>query len=194
MWGGCKGERKKRVTEENGDQRTKRKKERMRWGGWEWRLCHTLTALQAQFSGISALIHELSFPQLPMAISFQFLRLSFRLQRVFWLMHCFNESAPLANIFDCMKGHNRKLNRLKVREFNGSGAVRSQDSFFEQNDWLGRRVKGGRWGSHSLVSQAAKTSLFHATQPFYPSIQNALQTSELMCYFSLLQLRSICHL
>lgn len=52
-------------------------------------------------------------------------------------MHCFNESAPLANIFDCMKGHNRKLNRLREKEHNGSGAVKMQDRFFEQTDWSG---------------------------------------------------------
>jgi len=41
-------------------------------------------------------------------------------------MHCFNESAPLANIFDCMKGHNRKLNRLREWEHNdGSGAIKT---------------------------------------------------------------------
>lgn len=60
-------------------------------------------------------------------------------------MHCFNESAPFANIFDCMKGHNRKLNRLKVREFNGSGAVKRQDSFSRKLiGWGGAwRVGGG---------------------------------------------------
>lgn len=85
-----------------------------------------------------------------MAISFQFLRLSFRLQRVFWLMHCFNESAPLANIFDCMKGHNRKLNRLKEREHNGGGgAVKMRDRFSKQTDWSRDGVggeEGGRQG------------------------------------------------
>lgn len=55
-------------------------------------------------------------------------------------MHCFNESAPLANIFDCMKGHNRKLNRLRGREHNGVGAVKSQDKFFIQTDWRGGGV------------------------------------------------------
>lgn len=50
-------------------------------------------------------------------------------------MHCFNESALLANIFDCMKGHNRKLNRLKEKEHEGSGgAVKRQDR--------GRKVLG----------------------------------------------------
>lgn len=47
-------------------------------------------------------------------------------------MHCFNESAPLANIFDCMKGHNRKLNRLRGESecHGGSGAVKMRDRFF----------------------------------------------------------------
>lgn len=51
-------------------------------------------------------------------------------------MHCFNESAPLANIFDCMKGHNRKLNRLREREHNG-GAVKIQDTFSSKRIGLG---------------------------------------------------------
>lgn len=50
-------------------------------------------------------------------------------------MHCFNESAPLANIFDCMKGHNRKLNRLRERGGNnGGGAVKKQDRFFLERE------------------------------------------------------------
>lgn len=65
-------------------------------------------------------------------------------------MHCFNESAPLANIFDCMKGHNRKLNRLKVRELNGSGAVKRQDSF--SSELIGWREHKGwaAWVSINL--------------------------------------------
>lgn len=38
-------------------------------------------------------------------------------------MQCFNESAPLANIFDCMKGHNRKPNRLRERERETAAAL-----------------------------------------------------------------------
>lgn len=60
-------------------------------------------------------------------------------------MHCFNESAPLANIFDCMKGHNRKLNRLKEREHNGGGAVKRQDSFSRKLIGVGG-VRGGQQG------------------------------------------------
>lgn len=57
-------------------------------------------------------------------------------------MHCFNEGAPLTNIFDCMKGHNRKLNRLREREHNGGGAVKMQDRFLRQTDWSGRGASG----------------------------------------------------
>lgn len=60
-------------------------------------------------------------------------------------MHCFNESAPLANIFDCMKGHNRKLNRLREREHNGGGAVKMEDRFSSKRIGVGG-VRGGRWG------------------------------------------------
>lgn len=56
-------------------------------------------------------------------------------------MHCFNESAPLANIFDCMKGHNRKLNRLKEWGHHGSRAVKKQDGFSSKLIGLG----GGTW-------------------------------------------------
>lgn len=59
-------------------------------------------------------------------------------------MHCFNESAPLADIFDCMKGHNRKLNRLREREHNGGGAVKMQDRFSVQTDW--------KWGVGVIVN------------------------------------------
>lgn len=79
-----------------------------------------------------------------MAISFQFLRLSFRLQRVFWLMHCFNESAPLANIFDCMKGHNRKLNRLRERRSTMAVVLsRYKTGFSRKRIGVGASEKGG---------------------------------------------------
>lgn len=85
-------------------------------------------------------------------------------------MHCFNESAPLANIFDCMKGHNRKLNRLREREHNGGGAVKMQDMFFMQTDWKGG-IRDGRWGL-VLTREAARYSV---TAPWLlpplPSIQ-----------------------
>lgn len=62
-------ERIKRVTEGNeGDQRSK--KGRGGGGGGHWRLCHTLTALQACCSSINALIHELSFPNCPGLLAF----------------------------------------------------------------------------------------------------------------------------
>ena len=40
-----------------------------------------------------------------------------------------------------MKGHNRKLNRLREREHNGGGAVKMQDRFSVQTDWSW----GGWW-------------------------------------------------
>lgn len=58
-------------------------------------------------------------------------------------MQCFNESAPLANIFDCMKGHNRKLNRLREREHDGGGAVKMQDRLQERIG-VGESGVGGR--------------------------------------------------
>lgn len=70
-------------------------------------------------------------------------------------MHCFNESAPLANIFDCMKGHNRKLNRLRGREHNGGGAVKRQDKFFIQTDWGHQGRAGGRVGGLVWTRKAA---------------------------------------
>lgn len=72
-------------------------------------------------------------------------------------MQCFNESAPLANIFDCMKGHNRKLNRLREREHDGGGAVKMQDRFFAQTDWSGG-IRGGRRGL-VLTRKAAHDSV-----------------------------------
>lgn len=99
-----------------------------------------------------------------MAISFQFLRLSFRLQRVFWLMHCFNESAPLANIFDCMKGHNRKLNRLRAREHNGGGAVKMQDRFFTQTNRSGGIRE--RWRGLVLTQSPLQCYCSTAPTPF----------------------------
>lgn len=62
-------ERGKEKREENeGDQGGKRENES--GGGGQWRLCHTLTVLQACCSSISALIHELSFPNCPRLLAF----------------------------------------------------------------------------------------------------------------------------
>lgn len=80
-------------------------------------------------------------------------------------MHCFNESAPLANIFDCMKGHNRKLNRLRGREHNGGGAVKRQDEFFIQTDWGHQGWVGGWMGGVSVNPQGSRLHCHHSTAP-----------------------------
>lgn len=97
-------------------------------------------------------------------------------------MHCFNESAPLANIFDCMKGHNRKLNRLRRRRgYNGGGAVKTQDRLFfflslSQTDWRGGGEGEGRqvWAAGLALTreagrQPATVSLLHGSYPLYPA-------------------------
>lgn len=97
-------------------------------------------------------------------------------------MHCFNESAPLANIFDCMKGHNRKLNRLRRRRgYNGGGAVKTQDRLFfflslSQTDWRGGGEGEGRKGwaagltlTREADRQPATVSLLHGSYPLYPA-------------------------
>lgn len=83
-------------------------------------------------------------------------------------MHCFNESAPLANIFDCMKGHNRKLNRLRGRERNGGGAVKSQDKFFIQTDWSGGGGTSGAGGRVGGVSVNPQGSRLHCHRSMAP--------------------------
>lgn len=80
-------------------------------------------------------------------------------------MHCFNESAPLANIFDCMKGHNRKLNRLRGREHNGGGAVKRQDTFFIETDWAHQ----GRVGGWVGVSVKPQGSWLHCHRSMAPT-------------------------
>lgn len=86
-------------------------------------------------------------------------------------MHCFNESAPLANIFDCMKGHNRKLNRLRERE-GAQWRRRCQDTrqVFEQTDWSGGRQ--GWLAGLALTREAARYAVTvpHVVPPV-PSIQ-----------------------
>ncbi len=84
-------------------------------------------------------------------------------------MHCFNESAPLANIFDCMKGHNRKLNRLREKEHNGSSAVTMRDRFFRANG-----LKWGASGVGSGVSVNPRGSLqwCHCSTARTPSTQH----------------------
>lgn len=69
-------------------------------------------------------------------------------------MHCFNESAPLANIFDCMKGHNRKLNRLRERGSTMATALSGCKTGFPAKRigvGEGGRVGGGQWGGCSGV-------------------------------------------
>lgn len=87
-------------------------------------------------------------------------------------MHCFNESAPLANIFDCMKGHNRKLNRLRGREHNGGGAVERQDKFFIQTDW-GHQGRVGGWVGGLVGTRKAAGYIVTVPWllPLLPSIQ-----------------------
>lgn len=90
-------------------------------------------------------------------------------------MHCFNESAPLANIFDCMKGHNRKLNRLrKESECHGGGAVKMQDRvlFFSAPPsscyHIGAMVVGG--AHRGLVVNPARQPPLHrhrSPSPFF---------------------------
>lgn len=89
-------------------------------------------------------------------------------------MHCFNESAPLANIFDCMKGHNRKLNRLRGRERNGGGAVKSQDKFFIQTDWSGGGGTSGAGGWGGLV-WTRKAASYIVTVPWLLSLLPSIQ-------------------
>ena len=64
--------REKGVTEENEGAREQEgeRVEELGGGGGQWRLYHTLTALRACCSGISALIHELSFPNCPQLLAF----------------------------------------------------------------------------------------------------------------------------
>lgn len=89
-------------------------------------------------------------------------------------MHCFNESAPLANIFDCMKGHNRKLNRLREREHNGGGAVKMQDRFSSKTDWS--RGASGVGGGVSVNPRGSplRRQCSTARTPFtqHPTVHN----------------------
>lgn len=90
-------------------------------------------------------------------------------------MHCFNESAPLANIFDCMKGHNRKLNRLREKEHNGGGAVKMQDRFFRANglEWGASGVGGG--ASVNPRGSPVRCHCSTARTPFtqHPTVHNS---------------------
>lgn len=95
-------------------------------------------------------------------------------------MHCFNESAPLANIFDCMKGHNRKLNRLRGESEchggSGGGAVKMRDRvfffffpyllpLFLLTDW---GCGGGREGHQRLALTPPGSHRYTVTVPRLP--------------------------
>lgn len=90
-------------------------------------------------------------------------------------MHCFNESAPLANIFDCMKGHNRKLNRLRERRSTMAAALSRCKTGFPANglEW-GASGVGGRGLALTREAAPLRCHCSTARTPFtqHPTVHN----------------------
>lgn len=87
-------------------------------------------------------------------------------------MHCFNEGAPLTNIFDCMKGHNRKLNRLRERGSTMAAVLSRCKTGFCANglEWEGG-IRGGWW----RLVLTRKAACYIVTVPWFLPLLLSIQ-------------------